>query len=260
MNARATSQARIGAIAALIAALPFAPLAAQTKLPPGFIFLHDVDPDIAQDMRYASENNFVGRRLPGYNAAECVLRRDVAMALKRVQEDLAGTGYSIKVYDCYRPQRAVRAMVQWAYDGQADGPAKRFYPGVSKNSLFAAGFISAHSAHSSGTAVDLTLVPENAASAPRAESGSPYGPCNGPAARRAPDSSVDMGTEFDCFDRKSFTRTAAITAEQRRHRALLVAVMNRRGFKNYFREWWHFGYGSVLPGAQYDFPIPRRSR
>ncbi len=65
-------------------------------------------PSIAQDMRYAAYDNFVGHPLPGYEAAECVLRRDVAMALAKVQADLAGGGFSLKVYDCYRPTRAVR--------------------------------------------------------------------------------------------------------------------------------------------------------
>jgi D-alanyl-D-alanine dipeptidase len=68
-----------------------------------------------------------------------------------------------------------------------------------------------------------------------------------------------MGTGFDCFDRKSFTRAPGLSAEQQRRRALLVAAMNKRGFKNYFREWWHFGFGSIMPGGQYDFPIPRRN-
>ena len=58
-------------------------------LPPGFVYLRDVDSSIAQDMRYATADNFTGRPLPGYGAAECVLRREAAEALKRVQADLA---------------------------------------------------------------------------------------------------------------------------------------------------------------------------
>src|SRR5215475_4984860 len=87
--------------------------AAQRALPPGFVYLRNVDPSIAQDIRYAGSDNFVGRPLPGYEAAECILRHDVAAALKRVQADLAASGLSPKVYDCYRPGRAVRAMAAW---------------------------------------------------------------------------------------------------------------------------------------------------
>ena len=65
---------------------------AQSTLPAGFVYLRDVDPTIAQDIRYAGANNFVGRPLPGYEAAECVLRREVAAALKRVQASLAASG------------------------------------------------------------------------------------------------------------------------------------------------------------------------
>jgi len=97
---------------------------AQGVLPPGFAYLRDVDPTIAQDIRYASPDNFVGHPLPGYEAAECILRREVAEALKRVQSDLAPSGLSLKVYDCYRPTRASRAMATWANDGRSEAPTK----------------------------------------------------------------------------------------------------------------------------------------
>ena len=73
----------------LLALLLGTPAHARDMLPPGFVYLRDVDNTIAQDMRYATADNFTGRPLPGYNAAECVLRRQVAVALKRVQADLA---------------------------------------------------------------------------------------------------------------------------------------------------------------------------
>src|SRR5262249_17662048 len=105
-------------------------------------------------------------------APECVLRRDAALALRKVQADLAAAGLGLKVYDCYRPTRAVRAMAQWANDGRGAGPGKRFFPRLDKSKLFALGYIAMRSAHSSGTAIDLTLVPlprpPPAASAPPA--------------------------------------------------------------------------------------------
>src|SRR5687767_231928 len=84
------------------------------RLPPDFVYLRDVDPSIVQDMRYAGSDNFTGRALPGYDGLECVLRADAAQALKRVQATLAPSGLSLKVYDCYRPERAVRAMARWS--------------------------------------------------------------------------------------------------------------------------------------------------
>ena len=94
--------------------LAAAPTHAREMLAPGFVYLRDVDPSIVQDMRYATADNFTGHSLPGYGAAECVLRREAAEALRRVQADLARENLSLKVYDCYRPTRAVRAMADWA--------------------------------------------------------------------------------------------------------------------------------------------------
>ncbi len=101
------------------------------ELPPGFVYLRDIDPSIAQDMRYAGSDNFTGHPLPGYGAPECVLRRDVAQALARVQADLAKQALGLKVYDCYRPTRAVRAFARWARQSD-DGTTKRFYPKMEK--------------------------------------------------------------------------------------------------------------------------------
>ncbi len=233
-----------------------APASAQDRLPAGFAFLRDVDPTIAQDMRYAGPNNFVGRPLPGYDGRECVLRAKAAEALKRVQADLARSGLSLKVYDCYRPARAVRAFAQWAQDGRSDG-VKQFYPTLQKETLFRSGYISAASLHSNGTAVDLTLIPAQSTT-PVAGALASSGPCTAPAAQRAPDNSLDMGTGFDCFDTKSYTRSPAIDAGQQRSRETLLTAMTRHGFKNYFREWWHFAYPIGETPQQFDFPIPLR--
>ncbi len=256
---------RTSAIAtALVLATLTAPAAARDGVPAGFVYLRDVDASIAQDMRYASADNFVGRRLPGYEAAECVLRRDVAEALGKVQADLATSNLSLKVYDCYRPKRAVRAMAQWAHDGADDGaresPTKRFFPTLQKRNLFAYGYIAAQSAHSTGTAIDLTLVRRPAAPVAPFDPAAAYGACTGPAAARAPDTSLDMGTGFDCFDGRSHTGSGAIEPEQKRWRGVLVAAMRRHGFHNYFREWWHFAFGPQ-PAQGFEFPIvPRAGR
>jgi D-alanyl-D-alanine dipeptidase len=229
-------------------------------LPPGFVYLRDIAPDIAQDMRYATRDNFVGHPLPGYNAGECVLRRNVAVALSKVQADLARENLSLKVYDCYRPTRAVAAMAAWASDGARDNPTKRFFPALEKRTLFAYGYIAAQSAHSTGTAIDLTLIHLPTATPAPYDPAARYDVCTGPAASRAPDSGIDMGTGFDCFDPKSHTTNNAILSDQKYWRAVLVASMRLHGFKNYFREWWHFTFGGSATQL-YDFPIvPRVTR
>ena len=229
---------------------------AQSRLPPGFVYLRDVEPSIAQDMRYAGANNFTGRPLPGYGAPECVLRRDAALALKRVQDVLKGSGLSLKVYDCYRPQRAVNAMARWA-GGHEDDSTKRFYPALEKRTLFAEGWIAFRSRHSAGTAIDLTIVPAGS-SVPEFDATRRYGSCDALWRERAPDNSIDMGTGFDCFSAKSYTHSAAISGAERANRDRLLAAMTKQGFRNYFREWWHFEYHGGAEPVGYDVPIGRR--
>ena len=233
---------------------------ARGMLAPGFVYLRDIDSSILQDIRYATPDNFTGHPLPGYGAPECVLRRETADALRRVQAELVRQSLSLKVYDCYRPIRATRAMMAWANDGTDDGATRRFYPALNKRNLFRLGFIAMQSRHSTGTAVDLTLVRLPTMPAPRFDLAASYGPCTGPASRRAPDNGIDMGTGFDCFDTKSYTASGAITAEQRHWRLMLQSSMRRQGFANYFREWWHYSfYGAAEPRA-YDFAIAPRGR
>jgi D-alanyl-D-alanine dipeptidase len=254
MGKRLTVMAAV--LTTIVSAVPaMSPALAQGRLPPGFVFLRDVAPSIAQDMRYASSNNFTGRPLPGYGAPECVLRRDAALALKRVQDSLTPGRLSLKVYDCYRPQRAVQAMARWAAAPE-DGKTRRFYPGLEKRTLFS-GWIAMHSMHSAGIALDLTIVPLDS-TAPPFDAAAHYGACSGPKAQRAPDNSLDMGTSFDCFNARSYTRNAAISPGERERRGILIAAMTRQGFKNYFREWWHYQYAGGAAPRAYDSPIPPR--
>jgi D-alanyl-D-alanine dipeptidase len=250
---------RLKAALALLV-LSVAPAAARDEprnsLPAGMVYLRDVAPTIVQEIRYATYDNFTGRPLPGYRAGECILRREAAQALAKVQTDLKRDHLSLKVYDCYRPTRAVRAFWRWSQDGKADG-AKRFYPNVAKRDLFSLGYIASHSRHSTGTAVDLTLIPLPAPRVKPFTREAHYGPCSAPAGQRAPDNSLDMGTGFDCLDVKSHTRSRAVTPEQRRARERLRAAMSAHGFRNYFREWWHYEYAAA-PRRAYDFPIEKR--
>jgi len=242
-------------LAALSLALPcmavLASVQAGNGLPQGFVYLRDVDPSIAQDMRYAGPDNFMGRAAPGYEAGECVLADQAAQALKRVQRALKPQGLSLKVYDCYRPARAVRAFVDWARSPAPNpDPGKAaYYPQVTKPELLAQEYIAAPSGHSLGLAVDLTIIRAGeAASAPAAEPGV-AGRCT------APDNSVDMGTGFDCFDALSHTANPEIGDAQHRWRTILVEAMAAQGFQNYPKEWWHFSLS--LPGydTHRDFPV-----
>ncbi|HWE21782.1 MAG TPA: M15 family metallopeptidase [Hyphomicrobiaceae bacterium] len=249
------------------------PLAQEVEWPPGLngprepsplpeplVYLRDVDPSIVQDMRYAGADNFTGRRVPGYGASECVLLREAAEALARVQQALLPLKLSLKVYDCYRPRQAVRAFVDWVREGEteADPLRKRFHPNVSRSRLIERGYVTAVSHHSRGDTVDLTLVQVPAKRVAPFSRNTVYGPCTGPANERAPDTSVDMGTGFDCFDPLSHTAAAGITPTQRRWRETLLEAMRREGFRNYRKEWWHFTLVPSHSSQAFDVPIPPR--
>jgi D-alanyl-D-alanine dipeptidase len=250
--------ARRMALAAVVMAGCLPGAAAQApKLPAGFVYLRDIDPTIIQDMRYAGSNNFVGRPLRGYQAAECVVKREVGALLKSIQEELALQNLSLKMFDCYRPTRAVADMVAWSRDGKETVASKRFNPAFSKADLFRLGYIATHSGHSTGAALDLSLTDLKADNSATFDPARDYGDCTANVNLRAPDGSVDMGTGYDCTDVKSHTSAKSITADQRKWREKLVLLMRRRGFVNYSKEWWHFS----LPGAgrpAYDFPIAPR--
>jgi len=239
------------------AALVATSAAGGSALPPGFVYLRDVAPTILQDMKYAGSDNFTGEKLPGYNAPECILREGAANALKRAQAELEPKGYSLKVYDCYRPARAVRAMRAWTDDGKPEAPTKRFFPRAHKADLFALGYIATRSNHSLGKAVDLTLVPLSHQPAAAFDPAAHYGSCIEPAAMRAPDDTIEMGTGFDCFDVRSHTSAPDIAAEAKRTRAILKETLEKQGFRNYSREWWHFDF-SGDGGGPYDFLIEPR--
>jgi D-alanyl-D-alanine dipeptidase len=246
------------AVAVAVAASS-SPAAGAETLPGDFAFLRDIDPTIVQDIRYAGSNNFIGRPLRGYGAGECVVKRAVGLALKSIQHELAPQKLSLKMLDCYRPTRAVADMVAWARDGQETPAQKRYNPAFSKADLFRLGYIAEHSGHSTGAAVDLTLVDLKANRSPEFDSSKAYADCTADASARAPEASVDMGTGYDCSDLKAHTATRSVTPAQRHWRNLLVVAMATQGFVNYSKEWWHFS----LPGTggpAYDFPITSRRR
>jgi D-alanyl-D-alanine dipeptidase len=226
-------------------------------LPDEFVYLRDIDPSIIQDIRYASANNFVGRPLAGYEAAVCVIKRGVGLRLKRIQQELSRQNLSLKMLDCYRPARAVADIVAWAKNGQETAAERRYSPQLSKTDLFRLGYIAKRSGHSTGAALDLTLVDLTADNSAIVDPHKAYGGCTTDASARAPEGSVDMGTGYDCSDVKAHMAARSITPAQRRWRKLLRDVMAGQGFVNYGKEWWHFS----LPGAgsvAYDFPIPSR--
>ncbi|GAB7021515.1 M15 family metallopeptidase [Salidesulfovibrio brasiliensis] len=206
--------------------------AAESGIPDGFVYVATAVPDAVLEVRYYGENNFVGERIDGYLAPKVILTRQAASALAGVQAELRPFGLGLKLFDGYRPQRAVDHFVRWAADLSDTRNKSRFYPGVDKKNLFRDGYIAAKSGHSRGSTIDLTIVDS--------ETGD----------------ELDMGTPFDFFGPKSWPKNAAMSAEVRSNRALLRSVMERHGFKPYEAEWWHFTLAEEPhPDTYFDFPV-----
>ena len=236
-----------------------ASLVALALAAPGhFVALDDVDPTIRQDMRYATAHNFVGRRIAGYREPVCILTRRAARALRRAQADLRPRGYGLKVYDCYRPTRAVAQFERWA-ENPADQTMKReFYPHVDKRRVFDLGYVAHRSGHSRGSTVDLTLVRLPAKSQPRWDGR--LRPCTARYRRRFADSGVNMGTGYDCFDPRAHTFDARIAGRPHRNRLRLRRTLERAGFAPYDSEWWHFTLRvEPYPEKYFDFAVARNS-
>ncbi|MGW0394728.1 M15 family metallopeptidase [Streptomyces sp. NPDC003042] len=185
---------------------------------PGFVALREVDPTIVEDMRYAGPRNFTGAVVEGYEEPVCLLTRPAADALRRAQRELRRGGYALKVFDCYRPQRAVDRFVRWAGDGGDRATKAEFYPALDKSRLIPEGYIAAKSSHTRGRTVDVTLV------------GLPGG------------GEADMGTPFDFFDPLSNTDDPRVVGVARENRRLLRRVLGGQGFVNLPEEWWHFTF------------------
>ena len=208
-------------------------LGEQTKvLPDGFVYADQYIKDIDVELRYCSTYNFIGKSINGYEANILIITEPTARALQKVQEELKTQGYALKVYDGYRPQRAVNHFVRWARQIDDTLMKTEFYPKIDKNLLFKEGYIASKSGHSRGSTLDLTIIDNKTKLA------------------------IDMGSPFDFFGQESWINYQNITAQQRKNRLLLKTVMNKHGFRSYSKEWWHFTLrNEPFPDTYFDFPI-----
>ncbi|GAY15879.1 D-alanyl-D-alanine dipeptidase [Mycobacterium sp. shizuoka-1] len=233
---------------------------ADAAAPGDFVALADVDSSILQDIRYATDHNFIGSPVDGYPSPMCILTRQAADGLRRAQQDFLERGFTLKVYDCYRPQRAVDEFVSWAGDLGDQRMKNEFYPRVDKAELFDDGYIARQSGHSRGATVDLTLVALPATPTPPYVTGQPLVDCTAPQQLRFSDNSIDMGTGYDCFDTLANTSDPRITGDQAKNRLLLEEGLARYGFVNYDKEWWHYTYRpEPYPDTYFDFPVDETS-
>lgn len=202
----------------------------------GFVLLSEAVPDVILEIRYYSTYNFVGERIDGYEEPIALITKEAAQALKEVSDELIEKGYRLKVFDAYRPQKAVNHFVKWAQDPSDTKMKEYFYPELEKDVLFPLGYIMEHSGHSRGSTIDLTLFDMTL------------------------EKEVDMGGTFDYFGELSHPDYKGITEEQYNNRMLLREVMMKHGFKPLEEEWWHFTLeDEPYPDTYFTFPVNSNS-
>ncbi len=204
----------------------------ETMDPSGFVVLADFVPGILQEIRYHSTYNFIGERIDGYEEPCALLTKEAARALKTVSNEMMVLGFRLKVYDAYRPARAVKHFVLWGIEDTDIRMKPYFYPELEKQELFEKGYIASQSTHSRGSTVDLTLLDMRTGK------------------------EVDMGSPFDMFSEVSHPDYRGITEEQYENRMLLQHAMVRSGFAPLDCEWWHFTLkNEPYPDTYFEFPV-----
>ena len=202
------------------------------ELSEGFVYAKNVIPDLNIELRYLTTNNFVGDTIDGYKANVLIITKETAQALKKVQHDLQQQNLCLKVYDGYRPQRAVNHFMRWAKDLNDTINKQQFYPNVEKRYLFREEYIATRSGHSRGSTLDLTIID---------------GITNEP---------LDMGSPYDFFGKESWVNHSDLTEAQIANRQLLQEVMLKHNFRNYAKEWWHFTLRwEPFPNTYFDFEV-----
>ena len=214
------------------------PLAAAPQRVPyeGFVYVKDLIPDLIEDLRYFTDNNFMGEKADGYEANTVILSKEAAEALAKAADELREKGYVIKIFDAYRPQIAVDHFVRWSKTSDQRNK-KDYYPNLAKKSLFPT-YVARKSGHSRGSTIDMTI-------------------CD-----KATGEEVDMGGHFDYFgppSHPSFTGKYSggeVTRQHQQRRMMLREVMVRHGFKPYDSEWWHFTLkNEPYPATYFKFPV-----
>lgn len=198
-----------------------------------FVRVADVVPDVILEIRYFGTYNFVGARIDGYEMPTAWLTREAADSLKAVSDDVKSMGYRLKIYDAYRPQQAVDHFVRWSKDLSDTLMRQYFYPNITKPEIFPLGYVAAHSGHTRGSTVDLTLFDMTT------------------------EKELDMGGTFDYFGIESHpSYMDGLTDRQYLNRCILRDAMMRHGFAPISEEWWHFKLRKEpYPNTYFTFPV-----
>lgn len=204
------------------------------NLPKGFVYMKDYIPSIKIELRYFTANNFVGKPIDGYLKPKAIISKKTVRKLKKVQKQLKKKRLGLKIFDAYRPQKAVNHFVRWAENLNDTLKKQDFYPSVKKQHLFKEEYIAYRSGHTRGSTIDITIID---LSTPEKKE-------------------LDMGSSYDFFGEISWVNYSKLTKKQLANRTLLQTVMKKFKFKNYPKEWWHFTLkNEPFPNTYFNFNI-----
>jgi len=200
-------------------------------LPEGFVYLEEVDPTIVQDLRYYTNENFIGRKLVGYKSNKVILTKQAAEALSKAQKAFLEDGYSLVVYDGYRPQQTVDFFIKWAADVTDQAEKEKYYPAINKADVFKLGYVAEKSGHSRGSTADLTIIKRG-------------------NSLKVPEVQKRQLTDGSHHDSK------LITPETLTMRNYLRNMMKKHGFHEYKEEWWHYTLkDEPFPNTYFNFEV-----
>lgn len=183
----------------------------------GLVLLKDLDDSFIIDLRYATSDNFFKKCF--YPVEVCAIRRETGKKLVKANQIFKEKGYTIKVWDAYRPLSIQRAFYE-AYPGTIF-VAKPPDPSITSN---------LRPRHNNGMAVDITLVDSNG-------------------------KELEMPSEFDDFTEKASPTYEHMTIEARKNIDYMRGVMEGLGFRIHEGEWWHFVDGIEEPNPYLDIPL-----
>ncbi|CAF3423179.1 unnamed protein product [Rotaria sp. Silwood2] len=226
------------------------------KLPSGFVYLHNIIPDIQVSLRYASEENFMGCVINGYYSNVSIVTEVAALALKQAQQLAKENGYELVIYDSYRPQKSVNHFIKWSEDTNVTQTKKdHYYPRINKEDTFKLQYIAKRSGHTRGSTVDLTIIPIGERLL------NPLVPIkrilnDNSTILFLDDGTVDMGSSFDLLDEVSHINSTLVNENHQQMRMMLKGIMEKAGFIVYEKEWWHYTLkNEPFPDTYFDFDV-----
>jgi zinc D-Ala-D-Ala dipeptidase len=176
----------------------------------GYVDISEIDSSISIDLKYATEDNFMGRNMYGH-ADRAYAPAKIARALIIAQNEIKSldSSLSLILFDAARPRSVQRYM--WENSGLIQSAKSKFIANPASVSM-----------HNMGLAVDVSIVHDSG-------------------------EMLDMGTGFDHagelaypFMEEYFAEIGALGHNHVNNREILRSAMSAAGFNSNKYEWWHF--------------------